>query len=642
MTTAVASLPQLSDPSAIRSLVRRVRALFAPPPTLTVSQFADAEILLPSSSAVPGRWRTDYAPYERGILDAFHELGVQTVVVMGSSQFGKTTCAVVVVSYHIAHLPCPILVVEPTLDMAKDFAQNRLDPIVAASPALTNVVSKKRAKDASNTMLAKVFKGGSIAIGGANSAASLAARSVRLLVLDEIDRYPPDLPGEGNPIAIALKRTTAFGRRARRLLLSSPTLKDGPVDTWFHLGDQRRYHVPCPACGAMFVYQWKQVRWTDGDPTTARIHCPSCDYGLDDVERIAVQAHGDWVAAAPDRRDRSIVSVHMWEAYSPMSSLAAIVSGFLQARADMKRGDKSTMHTWENTTLGEPLEPEQGEGLESSALLVRREAYTDEVPAGACVLTLAIDTQDEWLEALIAGWGPSKECWLIDHVRLDGDTSQPEVWAAAGELLDRQYRHPSGVLLSPQATCIDSAGHRTTMVYDWVAPRAGRRVFAIIGRDGRLPIVGRPSPRRWGRSQRQVNLYTVGVDAAKALVMSRLKLENPGPGFIHLPLAEWCDQEFVDQLTSERLVTHFTKGVPVQTWQKTRVRNEALDLVVYNMAAIELARPNFPALAARLGIAVDPDAPAKPPPAAPPAPVAPPKQPWITRRPGGWMQKGRR
>ena len=637
MTTAPSAL-RISAPSAIRALVRRVWSTFAPPPTLTVSQFADAEILLPSSSAVPGRWRTDYAPYERGILDAFHEPGVQTVVVMGSSQWGKTTCAVVMVAYHIAHLPCPILVVEPTLDMAKDFAQNRLDPIVAASPALSEVVSKKRAKDASNTMLAKTFKGGSIAIGGANSAASLAARSTRLLVLDEIDRYPADLPGEGNPIAIALKRTTAFGRRARRLLLSSPTLKDGPIDTWFHLGDQRRFHVPCPACGAMFRYQWQHVRWTDGDPTTARLHCPSCDHGLDDIERVAVLTHGDWIPDQPDRRDRSIASFHIWEGYSPMSSLTAIVSGFLQARADMKRGDKTTMHTWENTTLGEPLEPEKGEGLDSSALLVRRERYAAEVPARACVLTMAIDTQDDRFEVLVVGWGPGEELWLIEHVRLDGDTSQPDVWEALGGMLDREYHHESGSVLSPRATCIDSGGHRTTMVYDWVAPHAGRRVFAIIGRDGKRPIVGHPSPRRWGRSARQVSLYTVGVDAAKALIMSRLKMDKPGPGYIHLPIADWCDQEFIDQLTSERLMTYFVKGVPVQTWQQTRARNEALDLMVYSMAALKLARANLPALAAQLGEGSQ-TSPIQTKPVVPAA-AATPK--WIKRQPGGWMQKGRR
>ena len=532
------------DPTVAPALLARVLARFAPPPLLTVSQFADHEIIVTTGPLAGTHWQNDFAPYQRGILDAFHEPGVQTVVVMGSSQWGKTACAVVVVAYHIAHDPCTILVVEPTVDpMAKDFARNRLEPVIAASRILSDVVSKKRAKDSSNTVLAKTFRGGAVAIGGANSAASLASRAVRLLVLDEIDRYPPELPGEGSTIAIAMKRTTSYGRRRRVLILSSPTLRGAPIDAWFERGDQRRFQVPCHACGVLFAYQWSQVRWTDDDPATTRIHCPHCDHGLDDVERVAVLAKGEWIAEHPDRRDHSIVSFHMWEAYSPLSSLAAIVSGFLQARADQKRGDASTMHTWENTTLGEPLEPDHGEGIEPHGLIARREVFAAAVPDGACLLTMGVDVQDDRLEVLVVGWGPGEEAWIIDRDTLGGDTSQPEPWSALDELLDREYVHERGVSLSVQATCIDSGGHRTTMVYDYAARKAARRVYAIIGRDGQRPLVSSPSPRRWGGGQRKVPLYTIGVDAAKALWMSRLALTEKSRGYVHLPMAEWCIAE---------------------------------------------------------------------------------------------------
>ncbi len=173
-------------------------------------------------------------PYQAGILDAFFEPGIEIVVLQASSQVGKTSAAVVMVAYHIVHDPCPILVVEPTVDpMAKDFSKNRLEPMIAASPPLRDSVSKKRAKDSSNTVLQKIFKGGSLSIGGANSAASLAARTIRLLILDEIDRYPPELPGEGATIQVALKRTAAYRGRRRIMMLSSPTLRGAPIDSWF-------------------------------------------------------------------------------------------------------------------------------------------------------------------------------------------------------------------------------------------------------------------------------------------------------------------------------------------------------------------------------------------------------------------------
>jgi phage terminase large subunit GpA-like protein len=593
----------ISNAETTRAVRARVVARYAPPPLLTVSGFADQEIVVTTGPLAGTHWQTDYAPYQRGILDAFHETGVQTVVVMGSAQWGKTACAVNVVAYHIAHDPCTILVVEPTVDpMAKDFARNRLEPIIAASRILGELVSKKRAKDSSNTILTKNFRGGSIAIGGANSAASLAARSTRLLVLDEIDRYPPELPGEGNTIAIALKRTTSYGRRRRVLMLSSPTLRDAPIHAWFQRGDQRRFYVPCPACRVAFAYAWSQVKWIDDDPTTTRLHCPHCDHALDDVERLAVLAKGAWVADHPERRDKSIISFHLWECYSPLSSLAAIVTGFLQARAAQKRGDRSEMHTWQNTTLGEPIEPDQGEGVEPNALLMRREPCDAEidVPAGACCLTMGIDVQDDRLEVLVIGWGPGEEAWAIDRQTLPGDTSQPAPWQMLDVLLDQPYRHASGPSLHIQAACIDSGGHRTTMVYDYAERKAARRVYAIIGRDGQRPIVSSPSPRRWGRHERQVPLYTIGVDAAKALWISRLVLTEKGPGHVHLPHAEWCDEEFAAQLSSERLVMRWHKGVPQQVWKKIRPRNEALDMAVYALGALRLLNPRLAVMAATL------------------------------------------
>jgi len=632
--------------SPTERLAAKVRRGLAPPPELTVSEFSDRELMVTTGKYAGTRWQTSFAPYQRGILDAFHEPGVEIAVVMGSSQWGKTACAVCIVAYHIAHDPCPILVVEPTVDpMAKDFARNRLEPVIAASPILRDTVSKKRAKDSSNTILHKTFRGGSLAVGGANSAASLAARSTRLLILDEVDRYPAELPGEGSTLAIALKRTAAYRGRRRIFMPSSPTLKGASIDVWFQRGDQRRYFVPCPACGDMHPFLWENVQW-DGprvkpsdpgarghvwranhEPRTARLHCPSCGYGMGDAERLAVLQAGEWRPSA-ERSEPGIISFHMWEAYSPFSSLSEIVSGFLRARQAQKGGDNSEMHTWQNTTLGEPVEPDAGEGVEPHVLLMRREAFGDlDMPAGACCLTMGVDVQDDRLELLVIGWGPGEESWLVDRQTLPGHTEQPEVWKMLDEVLDHQYKHASGQRLPVQATCIDSGGHRTTMVYDYAARMAARRVFAVIGRDGQRPIVSSPSPRRWGRQQRQVPLYTIGVDAAKSLIVSRLKLTEKGAGYVHVPLVDWADDELAAQLTSERLVMRFTRGVPAQVWKKIRPRNEAFDCAVYALGALRLLHPDLELLAQRLA-GIDPP---------PPAPK-PQRERWLPPRRKGWLR----
>lgn len=628
----------MSDCSpAVERVMVRVRAGWAPPPLLTVSEFCDRELVVTTGPLAGTHWQTEFAPYQRGILDALHEPGVEYVAVRGSSQFGKTSIAVAVVAYHIAHDPCPILIVEPTVDpMARDFAKNRLDPVITASPILKDSVSRKRAKDASNTILQKTFRGGSLSIGGANSAASLAARSIRLLILDEVDRYPPELPGEGSTIQIALKRTAAYRGRRRIMLLSTPTVKDGAIDAWFKRGDQRRFYVPCPSCDHMHAFEWRNVHWTDADPQTARLHCPACDHHIDDAQRISILGRGEWRAEVPRPKDRGIASFHIWEAYSPFSSLPEIVASFLRAREAQKAGDRAEMHTWQNTTLGEPVEPETGEGVEPHALLSRLEAYEAAVPRGACFLTMGVDTQDDRLEALVVGWGPGEESWLVDRHRLDGDTTQPGTWLMLDELLARQYLHESGARLPISATCLDTAGHRTTQAYEYVLKHrqaAQRRVFAVIGRDGQRPIVSSPSPRTWGKQARPVDLYTIGVDAAKSLIQARLALAEAGPGFVHLPQDEWADEELASQLTSERLVTKYTKGIAVQVWKQIRAKNEMLDCAVYALAALRLSRVDLTLLAERM---------AKP---VAPAPVAAPraaKVPWIDRRGGGGWLKGNR
>lgn len=617
------------EPTPTEALAARVRASFAPPSELRVSEFSDQTVIVTSGPLAGTHWQTDFAPYQRGILDVFHEPGIEIAVVMGSSQWGKTSIAVNLCAYHIKHDPCSILVVEPTEDpMARDFAKNRLDPIIDASPELSDAVRRKRNKRSGGTVLQKTFRGGSLSIAGANSASSLAARPVRVLICDEVDRYPAELPGEGATLAIAFKRTTTFRRRRRILLLSSPTLAGSPIHEWWSSGDQRRYYVPCPSCKKGFAYEWQLVKWErDPDrPSTARIHCPSCGHGLDDAERVAMLKFGTWIADKPDRDDASIVSFHLWEAYSPFSSLSEIVTNFLRARRKQKEGDRAEMHTWINTTLGEPVEPDEGEGAEPHALLARREEYAAPVPTEAVVLTAGIDIQDDRIEGLVIGWGIGEESWLVDRFYFAGDTEGPEPWRELEQALENEYRHSSGPTLPIACACIDSAGHRTTIVYDFVGRHP--RTFAIIGRDGERPIVSSPTPRSWGRNGRQVPLYTIGVDSAKALWQSRLILTEHGPGFAHLPIAPWADEELCQQLTSERLIKRFKKGVPRMEWIKRRPRNEGLDCAVYAVAALRLLHPDLKLLADRLA---NPNARTPPPPRKPAGFLGPSRRGWLRR-----------
>lgn len=575
-----------------RLLTDRLR----PPPELTVSEWADEyRVLSAEASAEPGRWYTSRAPYLRGILDAFSDPEVDSVTVMSSAQIGKTEILNNVVGFYVHQDPAPILVLQPTVQMGEAWSKDRLAPMLRDSPVLRDRFAPVKSRDSGNTILHKRFVGGHITIAGANSAASLASRPIRVVLSDEVDRFPASAGSEGDPVALAEKRTATFWNR-KRGRFSTPTNKGASrIEESFHEGDQRRFHVPCPECDHSQTLKWSNVRWENRDASTACYVCESCGSMIGEEEKLSMLLEADrrqqegeegigWVAAEPDRK---AASFHLNALYSPWTTWAELVAEFLDAKGNPER-----LRVFVNTVLGETWE-EEGERLEADTLLARRETFAAEAPDGVGVLTAAIDTQGDRLEFMVIGWGAGEESWLLHWEQLWGDPGQKAVWNDAAERINQRWTHESGVQLSISACLVDSGGHHTEAVYRFVRPLQRRRVHAIkgVGGEGR-PLVGRPSKaNKWG-----VRLLPVGVDTAKDAIFSRLRIEppddgEPRPGYLHLP--DWADPELVAQITSEKVTTKYHLGRPRRTYTKTRARNEALDLLVYNYAALVVLGPSI-------------------------------------------------
>jgi phage terminase large subunit GpA-like protein len=615
------------------ALIKELRADLAPPPRVTVSEWADSERRLSQeASAEPGRWHTDRAEFQRGIMDAVRDPSIQTVVLVSSAQIGKTECLLNSLGYAIDLDPGPALGIYPTLEMAQSFSKDRLSPMLRDTPVLRGKVQDEKTRDSTQTLLRKSFPGGHLTLAGANSPVSLASRPIRFVFADDVDRFPATVGtedhGEGDPLQLGIKRTTTFWNR-KILIASTPTVAGiSRIESWYGLSDQRRYHVPCPRCSVLHVLEWKQVRWEAHDPLTAHLVCPACSGRIENHERDAMVRAGVWRPTAPFT---GIAGFHIWEAYSPWVKLPEIVAKFLEAN----KAGRESLRVFVNTALGETWEDEATK-VEAHTLLARCETYETEVPAGVCCLTAGVDTQDDRLEVVVIGWGLGEEAWIVDVRTLPGDPQRPETWVQLDAVLTGAYQHASGAKLPVLATCVDSAGHRTDDVYKYVLPRQHLRVFAIVGREGDRPIVSAPAPKRTGRNPRPVALYTVGVDVCKSLWMSRFHLVAAGPGYVHLPRGHpGVHEEFVAQLTSEKLVTKYTKGIPTRQWVQTRPRNEALDCANYALAALRLLNPRLSDMAARIAASrreepPEPptvertlDTPAAPRPAPSPAPLAP-------------------
>lgn len=658
-----------------RDLVRELFARYLTPrQSLSVDQWADSyRVLAGETSAEPGPWRTDRTPYLRQIMaDLSDDSPHQEVVLQFGTQLGKSESGLNWLGYCIHHDPGPMLLVLPTVDIAKRFSKQRLAPMVRDTPVLRSLIREARSRDSGNTTMVKEFVGGLLVVTGANSAAGLASMPSRVLYADEIDDYPDDVDGQGDPLGLATARQDTFARR-KRLLSSSPKRPPGfsPIERRFEAGTRFRYWVPCPHCAEHQVLEWggpevgHGIKWVGDDHSTAYYVCRHCGGVIAEHHKRSMLAAGEWRAERPDA---AIRSYHLSSLYSPLGWLAwaTIVKEFLEARAALSDGQTAPMKTWMNTRLAKTW-TEPGARLQVHALQerARREGAhrLRTIPEPLLALTAGVDTQDNRLEVSVWAWGPGDECGLVDHIVLPGDPAQAELWAKLDTYLETRFAHARGGTLGVEAVTIDTGGHFTHQVYSYVRDRSpGRRiesggqawvqrVFAGKGADRLgMPVKGKAAPvdvnYRGRLIQRGVMLWMIGTNSAKDWLYARLRHERIGPGYVHLPAdvaPEWCEQMTVEA----RVQARTARGIRMMWKCPDGKRNEAWDCAVYALFgahALGLDRYTTPMwdrlaerIAPRQASLLESTSPHE---EAPPEPEKPARRVDRISRPGkGWMSR---
>jgi phage terminase large subunit GpA-like protein len=521
-------------------------------------------------------------------MDAVTDPGIETITVMTSARIGKTEILNNALGYHIDQDPCPVLMVQPTLDAAQHWSKDQFAPMLRDTPCLAGKVGEPKAKDSSCTILHKTFPGGFLDVTGANSPIGLRRSTIRVLLLDEVDGYPSEAGIEGDPVKLAKKRTITFWNR-KIVETSTPTVKGiSRIESSWEESDQRRYHVPCISCGAFQVLHWGQLKFDKVDLSSIYYECEQCHAHLTELDKPEMILKGKWIAKYPERMRHA--GFHINELYSPWSTWRAMVEEFLEAK---KRPE--TLKVWVNTALGETWEEEESYSIDIDKLAARIEDYV-ELPAGVVLLTAGIDVQDDRLECLVKGWGIKDESWFVDYKPFYGSPGRNEVWDLLDTYLSGRWKHELGVDLGIVAVCVDSGGHFTQNVYQFTKRHQSKRFIAVKGLGGHgKPFIGKPSYN----NRRRALLIPLGVDTAKELVYARLEIEDPGPGFMHFN--QKCDDEYFKQLTAERHITKYNRGFPTKVWvKKEGQRNEALDCEVYALAAVTLLNANMEVLARQL------------------------------------------
>lgn len=621
-------------------LVSSLRRGWTPPPRISVPEWADEyRKLAKEAGSTSGDWETATVEIGRGPMMAVTEPGVHVISVMVSTQLLKTALLENVFGF-FAHLdPCPILLLQPKEAAAEQFSKERISPLIRVTPVLRELIGDVKTRSGDDTLLYKAFPGGFLALAGAGSPDNLARRPIRILLSDEVDKYP--VTREGDPIGIAEERMATFGANSLSIRVCSPTVEDeSRIEGCYKASDQRRASLACPHCGhRQFPDFFKHVMWEKKGEThltkTARLHCEGCGVVWSEGDRLNALKTARWHQTRPfDCCEQHHVPLDMYQSAVALGAAGAIEqvwtwsesrrhavfmakcptcgdlpvsnehAGFQAGKifspwskdkpADIARkwieaqGNEDKLQVWYNTQMGLPYRKHAGKEIRVETLISRCEVWAAEVPDWVAVITIGVDVQDYRLEVETVGWGLNEESWSLDYTVIDGEFSDPDTQARLDAHLTRLMYRGDGRAFVAKGTCIDSGGHHTQEVYKFCKARIGRRVWAIKGESAqagqRSPVWPIKKPN--ARNKASYRPVIIGVNAAKDSIASRLQKETPGPGYMHFPTTR--DLGYFQQLTAERSVVKFKAGRKYRVWEpRPGLANEALDCRVYSYAALQ-------------------------------------------------------
>lgn len=581
---------------------------FRPPENLTVDEWADKYRILPETSAEAGPWRTSRTPYLREPMRAFTDPNVNRIVMVASSQVGKSELELNIIGYIIAQDPGSILYIQPAEADGKKFSRQRIAPMIKACPSLRGKVADVKSRDGGNTILQKMFPGGSLTITGSNSAPALASMPIRYVLGDERDRWADSAGTEGDPWELAQARQITFYNR-KSVEVSTPTTKgSSKIEESYNQGTQERWKHCCPNCGEYNEICFESIK-VDHKKTVVNNReqhsvkvighvCPDCGHIFpQDVMR---KQPAKWIADNPEQIKTGCRSFWLTAFASPWVAWESIMLDVFKNQDNPEK-----LKVVYNTKLGKLWEHRDVNQTDEE-LMTRLEEYSAELPDGVLCLTCGVDTQDDRLEYEVVGWGKNGESWGIKKGYIMSSPGLPETWERLDDVIDRAYKFANGQALAIAITLVDSGGHFTQEVYTECRKRQAKRVFAIKGRGGEgIPIVN-PPKRVAIRDNKRVTcwLYSLGVDAGKAIIYDTIQVQTPGAKYCHFPKGHerGYDINFFNGLISEKLVKKRTASGFKWAWEKLpgHKRNEALDCRNYALAGVKILDPDFEALALRL------------------------------------------
>lgn len=571
--------------TTIVKLIAAAWGSMVPPPRMKLSEWIERELVLPSDvAALSGKVRL--YPFQREIADAIGDPEVERVTLVKPVRVGFTTLLTGAMAGFCANDPAPILSLLPTESDCRDYMVSDVEPIFAASPSISNLLSGDLDEAGRNTLVSRRFPGGSLKVVAAKAPRNLRRHNVRVLFIDEADAMEPT--ADGSPVALAEDRTISFPDR-KIIMGSTPRfMETSYVLAAYAKSDQRIYEVRCPECDEFHEVLWKDIHWPEGEPDKAAWCCPGCGVEIEEKHKAAMVAAGRWRALAPEIKGHAGFKLNAL--ISPLSNVAW---GALAKRFVQDKNDPVTLQPFVNTVLAEGWR-EEGEELDDAELSTRAEPFgltinaeagITGIPEQVMVITAGVDVQrKDRLEVTFVGWDEAGNAYILGHTIVWGMWDDDTTWAELDTVLKTRWDHPLGGKIGIDATCIDSSdGVTMETVYRYAFPRFRRKVLAIKGDEGKRPWIKMSSSKIKGG-----HLFIVGVDGIKGAIISRLQRSNMIRFSKDLP-ADWYEQ-----LASERVIVRYNRGQPTRRFERVKGRRaEALDCTVYAFAARNVVNVNW-------------------------------------------------
>jgi phage terminase large subunit GpA-like protein len=566
------------------------RLRYAPQPRLSPSEWIEQHYKLSGeTSAEPGKYKFDRAPYLREIADATGDLSLEFVGLQKPAQTGYSELLKAILARCIAADPSGILLIQPTVDLAKQFNKERIKPMLRDVPVLKEMFGESSGRrEYDDTLQFLGFPGGFLALQGANSPSGLASRPVRRVFSDEVGRWPESAGDEGDPFELADARNRTFWNRMHVAGSSPGDLESCRITALYESTDMRRYFVPCKDCGERFTLDWRneageyllQCEKDDAGewlPETAFFACPHCGSAHMDSDKQGLLRGGVWVAQRPEitkRRGYRIDGL-----MSPWLSWPDILRKFQAAKQSI-----ATLRVFINTVIGLPFAPPT-ERLSAEGLMARAEPMPT-FPAWVGAFTVGCDLQADRGEALPVGFGPEQRFAIREPIRVYGTIDSPDF---VREMADELAKPRDG--MKPSAVAFDT-GYRPEIVWK-IVDELGRRGIRAYGTKGMgepgRPLVTKPD----GASTKTKRPpWTLGTHTVKDFIDARFRVDADGP--LAPAFSDQLTPEEFAQLTAEEKKLTTFKGRVRRVWvQITGRRNEMLDMLGEAIFAANALGPRF-------------------------------------------------